>query len=269
LRGSIRTGRILNHDDVLKTMFSSFGLEDMFSNGLSDIFKILETHLADKLKDHPETMDKIRSIFKLTDHDRDPMEVDYELSKSGSSYIGEYVQRGLVPRPWQSEFEPAFQTIEVTDPRTGKKKKTYRGAALESRFNIGKQQLQNVVGASLAGGLAYKMIAGPRLVKILLLPPFLYGGYKATKAITDEEPGEFVVPGYDVKAPEFTEWKAERSKDASDYDIFEYYKMSLPILVGNIPQTSYQLKIANVFNGLDFNNNNIFSQIGGIVLNYL
>lgn len=266
LRGTLRNNMPLDHISFVKTILSSAGLPKELAEPISEKLKVIEPLLLDKIKDRPDIFDKTRETLGLTDNDFDPMEIDSHLRKK--AYIKEYIKRTMVPRPWQEEFDPAFYTMEVVDPKTGKKHKGFSGSATAARVGIGEEQLKTILGGLALGGIVYKTMGGPRALKLILLPPAAYGAYKFVNSVVKDPKGAYKIPGYDETVPEYTEFK--EVKNASDMaDI-----IGLTILVGEEPSISEfdKLKIASSVNYLDLSktdNNDIFYKIGNFIYNYL
>lgn len=267
LRGSLRNNVLLDHLDFVRTLISSLGLPAEIAKPLAEKLKIIEPIVLDKVKDRPDIFDAGRELFGLTDNQYDSMEIDKDLQKK--AYIKEYLKRTLIPRPIQSEFDPAFATIETVDPNTGKKYKAFSGSATSARLGIGEDQLKTILGAALLGGAAYKMMGGPRALKILLLPPAAYGLYRLTKSVVTDPKDAYKIPGYDVIVPEYTEFVEE--KKASDMDSV----VGLTIMVGSEPNLPLfeKIKLANEVGRIDISNElnveDVFYKLGNFVYNCL
>lgn len=264
LRGSLRNNMPMDHLDFVRTMLSSFEMLDDNAERISNKLKIFEPLILDKIKERPDVIDLVREMFGLTEDSFDKMDIDNYFHKK--AYIKEYIKRTMIPRPWQEEFDPAFDTIEIVDPKTGKRRRTFTGSATISRIGTGERQLKAILGGLALGGIAYKTMAGPRLFKILLLPPAVYGGYKLTKSIVTDPEGIYTIPGYDKPVPEYVEFKSVPDKSASD-DI--NMTASLVASVGSAPIFNRIdiIKISNDLRNLDLKGNaqQIFYKIGSFL----
>lgn len=71
--------------------------------------------------------------------------------------IGEYLHRRMVPETWREET-PYTTRLSLTDPATGQRYGTTRGAAIRAHDEIAKRNLYKVLGGGALLGGAYKLI---------------------------------------------------------------------------------------------------------------
>jgi len=153
-------GMMLNTPEMTKLVFyKNYPQEDIPEEFL-DRAVGLQSSLFDLFADHPQIIEQLqeKKAFDLG------MEyVDEELVKAAFPYfekragIKEYLHRKLVPDSYRYE-QPYTTPLTITDPATGQRYGTTRGAAIGAHDEIAKRNLYKVLGgASLLGG-GYKLI---------------------------------------------------------------------------------------------------------------
>lgn len=154
---------------------------DMLNKGVGVQRSILELY-----KDCPQLLD---SFDKSGMFDVAPNLIDTKIASimepllEKRSGIGEYLQRRFIPSEYREE-SPHMTPLSITDPATGYRYMTTRGAAIRAHDEIAKRNLYKVLGGGALLGGAYKLISsGLRSKGLGVLRPLVAGtlgylGYK-------------------------------------------------------------------------------------------
>lgn len=138
---------------------------------------IMQRPLMEFLEDCPQIMDQLEKEGSL---DIDVNKVDVKIASLIDPYfekrsgIPQYLRRQFVPTKYRDMPEPHTTPLSVTDPATGVRYDTTRGAALRAHDEIAKKNLMKVLGGTALLGGAYKLLGtglehiGKRKLKPLL-----------------------------------------------------------------------------------------------------
>jgi hypothetical protein len=120
----------------------------------------LQSSILEFLADNPQAIEQLRDSGPL---DMSVDNVDEELVKKAYPYlekragIKEYLHRKLTPEAYRYET-PYTTPLTLTDPATGQRYGTTRGAAIAAHDEIAKKNLYKVLGGAAALGGTYKLI---------------------------------------------------------------------------------------------------------------
>lgn len=147
-------------------MFKTFPKD---GGGVSD--EILDKSVAAQqgvfnlLAEYPQILDMLTRSGSL---DLSKENVEEDIVKEAFPYmckragIGEYLKRRFVPEKWRDET-PYTTPLSLTDPGTGQRYGTTRGAAIRAHDEIAKRNLYKVVGGGALLGAGYKTLVSPML----------------------------------------------------------------------------------------------------------
>jgi len=118
--------------------------------------------------------------------------------------IGEYLHRRFVPETWRQET-PYTAPLTLTDPASGQRYGTTRGAAIRAHDEIAKRNLYKVLGGGALLGGAYKVLGSGLGAKHRRFKPLLALGLGALGASQWPRMGAHYMTDQGVPVPTMTE----------------------------------------------------------------
>ena len=122
----------------------------------------LQGQVFDLFAQNPQLLDQLTGTGMF---DSSASHVDPEIGRKAERYlekrstISDYLSRKLIPPDYREE-EPAWtDALTVTDPGTGARYQTTRGAARDAHDDIAKRQLGKMLGGSLLLAGAHKVVS--------------------------------------------------------------------------------------------------------------
>lgn len=120
----------------------------------------LQGPIMDLISEHPQILDAFEGSDALNIH-KDY--VDPQILEALSPYLektsgtGDYLKRQIIPEKFRDEGE--FSTpLTITDPATGSRYQTTRGAAVKAHDEVAKRNLYKTVGGAALLGGTYKVL---------------------------------------------------------------------------------------------------------------
>jgi hypothetical protein len=127
-----------------------------------DAVTALQGPVMELLAQHPQLLDQLVNEAGL---ELNAQRVNPEIRGVAQKYvekratIGDYLSRRLIPPSYRDEEPPMTDLLHVTDPATGGKYQTTRGAAIAAHDEVAKKQLAKMLGGSAALLGAYKVLS--------------------------------------------------------------------------------------------------------------
>jgi len=157
------TGCMLNTPEVVKIIIYKGNPKAHVDNDHLDRAVALQRSILELFGDVPQLFDKMNESGVL---DIDPKHVDIKIAELMGPYlekrsgIGDYLHRRFVPDALKipDPLGQATQSLTISDPVSGTRYRTTRGAALRAHDEIAKRNLYKVLGGALLLGGAYKYI---------------------------------------------------------------------------------------------------------------
>lgn len=158
---SMASGMIqLSTPEVTKIIiYKSYPTKNVPSDIL-DKAVVAQSGILGLLEDCPQILDQLKTSGCLS---IGPEYVNDSIMNLFSPYvekragIGEYLKRRFVPETWRNET-PYTTPLTITDPVTGFRYGTTRGAAIRAHDEIAKRNLYKVIGGGALLGGAYKLL---------------------------------------------------------------------------------------------------------------
>lgn len=153
-------GMVLSTPEVLKiTIFKtnprSNVPEDVLDKGVA-----MQRSIMELFSDMPQLLDQLKGSGALN---LGVENIDPKIAEIVSPYIekragiGEYLKRRFLPEDYRNE--PAYtEQYTLTDPSSGQRYGTTRGAAIAAHDEIAKRNLYKILGGGLLLGGAYKLV---------------------------------------------------------------------------------------------------------------
>jgi hypothetical protein len=197
-------------DDVLRTL-SGFSLPKIFSSTMAsgmihlstpEVTKIIlfksypnrevpedvlskavatQNSVLQLLEEFPNIINNLQDSGALA---LGPEHVDESVMKTMAPFmekrsgISEYLKRRFVPENWQTAA-PKTMPLSITDPATGSRYMTTRGAAIGAHDEIAKRNLYKVMGGGLLLGGGYKLLSHALPQRFKFLRPLVGAGLGA------------------------------------------------------------------------------------------
>lgn len=175
-------GVILTTAEFVKMIVERMAPGTKVPEHVLDSVVAMQGHIFDLLAQHPQLMDQLMSTG-MFDHKKE--NVNPEIGVIAERYlekrstISNYLSRQLIPAMLREEEPPWTDMLHVSDPATGERYQTTRGAARAAHDEIAKRELMRMVGtgALLAGGARVAAGALPVAARPLAYgAAALYGG---------------------------------------------------------------------------------------------
>lgn len=154
------SGMMLSTPEVMKIVIYKSNPRMSVPESVLDKGVAIQRSIFDLLHDAPQLMDQIKQSHAL---DLGVEGVDQKIAELIAPYIekragvGQYLYRRFVPTDWQNE--PALTTpLTITDPASGQRYGTTRGAAVSAHDEIAKRNLYKMLGGAALLGGAYKLV---------------------------------------------------------------------------------------------------------------
>lgn len=163
-----------------------------------------------QLLDHFDNSGALELDEKYVDKQAEALLEPYMEKRSG---IPEYLRRRLVPSRYREETKYTTP-LSITDPATGTRYGTTRGAAIRAHDEIAKRNLYKVIGGGALLGGAYKMLSsglrsrGMGNWSRLAALPLGYLGYKAMPSM-----GKHYMTDQGIPIPKLTELVKQSAMD--------------------------------------------------------
>lgn len=155
-------GMMLTGAEFTKLMMGKMSPGTSVPPAALDAVTALQGPVMDLLAQNPQLLDQIVQDAGLELSTR---RVNPEIRGVAQKYvekratIGDYLSRRLIPAEYRDEEPPMTDLLHVTDPGTGGKFQTTRGAAISAHDEVAKKQLAKMLGGSAALLGAYKILA--------------------------------------------------------------------------------------------------------------
>ncbi len=121
------------------------------------------------------------------------------------SGIPEYLKRRFIPQQYREGSTPNTTMLSITDPASGQRYRTTRGAAVRAHDEVAKRNMYKILGGGLLLGGAYKMIGHALPGRHKALKPLValgLGGLGATQLPTM---GKHYMTDQGIPIPQMTE----------------------------------------------------------------
>lgn len=167
----------------------------------------LQHGIFELLEDHPQIIQQLMGSGALS---LGPQHVHSGLFEALAplmekrSGIGEYLKRRIVPEQWRDE-PPYTSMMTLTDPATGQRYATTRGAAIAAHDEIAKRNLYKVLGGTALLGGAYKVIGHGLGPGRAWMKPLVAGGLGALGLSQWPDMGPHYMTEQGIPVPTMTE----------------------------------------------------------------
>jgi hypothetical protein len=150
-------GVILTTPEFVKMIVERLAPGTQIPDHVLDGIIAMQGHIFDLFAQHPQLLEQLGSTGMF---DRTPENVNPEIGVVAEKYlekrstITDYLSRQLLPPQLRADEPQWTESLHVSDPATGEKYITTRGAARQAHDEIAKKQLAKLVGtgALLAAG---------------------------------------------------------------------------------------------------------------------
>jgi hypothetical protein len=153
------SGMMFNTPEFTKIVIYKYSPKNIISDDVLDKSVILQRSIMELLEDCPQILEQLnpQETLGLGTGDLDPKIAEllgpYFEKRSG---IGDYLHRRLIPTEYRNEA-PYSQMLSLTDPVTGVRYGTTRGAAIRAHDEIAKRNIYKILGGTALLGGAYKL----------------------------------------------------------------------------------------------------------------
>ena len=150
----------LSTPEVTKlVMYKNFPNQDVSEDVISKAVGA-QQGILDLFKEYPQLLEQMKSTGAL---DMSLDNVDESILNSVKPFIekrsgvGQYLKRRLVPEKYREET-PFMTPLSITDPGSGQRYGTTRGAAVRAHDEVAKRNMYKILGGGLLLGGAYKLV---------------------------------------------------------------------------------------------------------------
>lgn len=204
--GMYAGGIQLSPAEILKVSAYQAGLRNSVTGAMLEKAAAIQSRMIGIFEEYPQVVGQlVKSGSVALDLEHvNPAVVEIftpYIEKRGGMY--EYLKRRVVPEDWRDEAANTT-LLTITDPATGERYYTTRGAAVAAHDEIAKANLVKTLGGAALLGGAYKLV-GSALPAAGLARPALAGGLAAIGATSLPSMGTHYMTEQGVAIPQLTE----------------------------------------------------------------
>jgi hypothetical protein len=207
MSSAMYTGGIqLSPAEILKISSYQAGLRGAVTGAMLEKAAAVQSGMIGLFEDYPQVVDQLvkQGAVALDGAHVNPDVVSLftpYIEKRGGMY--EYLKRRVVPEDWREESANTT-LLTVTDPATGERYMTTRGAAVAAHDEIARVNLLKTLGGAAMLGGAYKLV-GSALPRSGMARPLLAGGLAAVGGANLPSMGAHYMTDQGVPIPSITE----------------------------------------------------------------
>lgn len=202
--------RLSTPETIKMMMYRSYPNQEVPTD-LLDKAVASQGSVLDLLEEFPQIMDKLEKTGALA---LGPEFINESLYEQATPYAekragtGEYLKRRFVPSEWRGEATAMSTPLSITDPASGQRYGTTRGAAIRAHDEIAKRNLYKTLGGAALLTGAYKLIGSgldktPRHKKLKPLAALALGAVGGTQL--PQSMGPHYMTDQGVPVPTLTE----------------------------------------------------------------
>lgn len=224
LSSALSKGITLTTPEVMRIVIIKSGVGTKPTDRMMDNAVAMQRSILGLFEDHPQLLDHFdkSGILNMSADSVSKEASDlFEPYMEKRSGIPEYLKRRLIPDEYRDEI-PNTTPLSITDPASGIRYGTTRGAAIRAHDEIAKRNLYKVMGGTALLGGAYKLISMglPKQLSALKIPAAGALGYLGYKHLPSM--GEHYMTDQGIPIPQMTELVKQ--------SVFNPKSLALPLL---------------------------------------